>query len=60
MLRMCSKIAMLNILKTSLSLKMYNVYISNDRIIMSLPHFYSIFTKFRFIIMNLSDVFIRF
>ena len=43
MLRMYSKIAMLNILKTSLSLKMSNFYIANDRIIMFLPHCYSIY-----------------
>ena len=42
MLRMYSKTAMLNILKTCLSLKMSNVYISNDRILMSIPHYYSI------------------
>ena len=42
MYRMYSKIAMLNILKISLSLKMSNVYISNDRIMMSIPHYYSV------------------
>ena len=36
MYRMHSKIAMLNILKVSLSLKMSNVYISNDRIMVSI------------------------
>ena len=40
--RMYSKIAMLNILKLSLSLMMSNVYISNDRIMMSIPHYYSV------------------
>ena len=42
MYRMYSKIAVLNILKISLSLKMSNVYISNDRIMMSIPHNYSV------------------
>ena len=57
MYRMYSKIAMLNILKISLSLKMSNVYISNDRIMMSILFCLWIkdFTKFRFIMLNLSD-----
>ena len=57
MYRMYSKIAMLNILKISLSLKMSNVYISNDRIMMSLLFclWTKDFTKFRFIMLNLSD-----
>ena len=42
MYRMYSKIAMLNILKISLSLKMFNVYIPSDRIMMSIPHYYSV------------------
>ena len=42
MYRMYSKIAMLNIFKISLSLKMSNVYISNDRIMMSIPNYYSV------------------
>ena len=42
MYRMYSEIAMLNILKISLSLKMSNVYISNDMILMSIPHYYSV------------------
>ena len=42
MLRMFSKFAMLNIFKTRLSLKMSNVDISDDRIIMSIPHYYSV------------------
>ena len=43
MLRKYSKIAEFNILKTSLSLKMSNAYTSNDRIIISMSHFYSIY-----------------
>ena len=60
MYRMYCKIAMLNILKISLSLKMSNVYISNDRIMMSIDTTLLLclwtkdFTKFRFIILNLS------
>ena len=42
MYRMYSKIAMLNILKISLSLKMSNVYISNDMIMMSIQYYYSV------------------
>ena len=42
MYRMYSKIAMLNILKINLSLKMSNVDISNDRITMSIPNYYSV------------------
>ena len=42
MYRTYSKIAMLNILKISLSLMMSNVYISNARIMMSIPHYYSV------------------
>ena len=46
LLRQYSKIAMFNILKTSLSLKMSDAYISsNDRIITStrIPYYYSIY-----------------
>ena len=39
--KMHSKIAMLNIFKTSLSLKVCHVYISNDMIIMYIPIFLS-------------------
>ena len=42
MFRMYNKIAALNTLKISFSHKMSNVYISNDRIIMSISYYYSI------------------
>ena len=42
MVRMYNKIAMLNNVKTCLSLKMSNVCISNDKIKISIPHYYSI------------------
>ena len=40
-----SKIAEFNSLKTSLSLKMPDAYTSNDRIILSMPHYYSIYRQ---------------
>ena len=52
MLRKHSKIAVFNILKTSLSLKLSNGHISNNMILMSIQHLYSIYGLYILLIVD--------